>query len=148
MGIMAALLANLPPVPLPLKSIAPYLQRAEELKTQDPIISYWCKYNRLCRYITVLTFLFSEGGYYAAQIGINLKAHDTASRDLLFALLGALEQIKNEIGHNDAIYNELASSAYVENFALKVFASADNEDRNGHATRCAAISLFLCLLLM
>ena len=93
-----------------------------------------------CRYTTVLTLLFSEGAYYAAQIGINLKARDAASRDLLFALLGALEQIKNEIGPNDAIYYESASSAYVENFALKVFASADNEDRNAHATRCAAIS--------
>ena len=94
------------------------------------------------RYTTVLTFLFSEGAYYAAQIGINLKARDTPSRDLLFALLGALEQTKNEVGPNDAIYNESASSAYVENFALKVFAGADNEDRNAHATRSAAISLF------
>lgn len=92
------------------------------------------------RYTTVLSFLFFEGAYYAAQIGINLKARDAASRDLLFALLGALEQSKNEVGANDAIYNESASSAYVENFALKVFASADNEDRNAHATRCAAIS--------
>jgi hypothetical protein len=44
MGIMADLLANLPPVPPSLKSIAPYLQRAEELRTQDPVIAYWCKY--------------------------------------------------------------------------------------------------------
>lgn len=138
--VMADLLANLPPVPASLKSIAPYLQRAEELRTQDPIIAYWCKYNYLVGYTTVLTFLFSEGAYYAAQIGINLKAHDAASRDLLFALLGALEQTKKEIGPNDVINNELASSAYVENFALKVFASADNEDRNAHATRCASIS--------
>ena len=89
--------------------------------------------------LTVLTFIFAEGGYYAAQIGIGLKPRDTASRDFLFSLLGALEHIKNEIGPNDAIYNELASSAYVENFALKVFTSADNEDRNAHATRCAVI---------
>ena len=47
MGIMADLLANLPPVPPSLKSIAPYLQRAEELRTQDPVIAYWCKYNYL-----------------------------------------------------------------------------------------------------
>ena len=47
MGIMADLLANLPPVPPSLKSIAPYLQRSEELRTQDPIIAYWCK----CSYL-------------------------------------------------------------------------------------------------
>jgi vacuolar protein sorting-associated protein VTA1 len=139
MGIMADLLANLPPVPPSLKSIAPYLQRAEELRTQDPIIAYWCKYDYQGRYFCC-TYLFSQGAYYAAQIGISLKTRDAASRDLLFALLGALEQIKNEIGPNDVIYNESASSAYVENFALKVFASADNEDRNVHASRCAAIS--------
>jgi vacuolar protein sorting-associated protein VTA1 len=92
-----------------------------------------------CRHTTVLIFLFAKGGYYAAQIGINLKPRDPASRDFLFALLSALEKIKNEIGPNDAIFNELASSAYVENFALKVFASADNEDRNAHATRCDSI---------
>lgn len=84
--------------------------------------------------------LVSEGAYYAAQIGINLKTRDAPSRDLLLALLGALEQTKNEIGPNDAIHIESASSAYVENFALKVFANADNEDRSGHSTRCAAIS--------
>ena len=92
-----------------------------------------------CRYTTGAYLLLSEGAYYAAQIGINLKARDAASRDLLLALLGALEQTKNEIGHNDAIHNESVSSAYVENFALKVFANADNEDRNAHATRYAAI---------
>lgn len=134
------LLANLPPVSPSLKSIAPYLQRAEELRTQDPIIAYWCKYNDIVDILLYLPFYFLEGAFYAAQIGITLKAHDSASRDLLSALLGALEQTKNEIGPDDVIYNELASSAYVENFALKVFASADNEDRNAHATRCAAIS--------
>ena len=97
--------------------------------------------------IIVLTFLI-QGAYYAAQIGINLKTRDAASRDLLNALLGALEHTKNEIGPNDAIYNELASSAYVENFALKVFASADNEDRNAHATRCAYHVIILHLLLI
>ena len=138
MGIMTDLLTNLPPVPPSLKSIASYLQRAEELRTQDPIIAYWCKYNYLWRYTTCA--YFSEGAYYAAQIGINLKTRDAASRVLLLALLDALEQTKKEIGPNDAIYNESASSAYVENFALKVFANADNEDRNIHATRFAAIS--------
>ena len=92
------------------------------------------------RYTTCTYFLFPKGAYYAAQIGISLKARDPASRDLLLALLDALEHAKNEIGPNDAVHNESAGSAYVENFALKVFANADNEDRNAHATRYAAIS--------
>lgn len=87
-------------------------------------------------YIVVFISYFLKGAYYAAQVGINLRARDAASRDLLLALLSALEQIKNELGPNDAIHIESASSAYVENFAIKVFVNADNEDRSGHATRC------------
>ncbi|KAF9567013.1 DUF605-domain-containing protein, partial [Agrocybe pediades] len=116
---MSAPIFGLPAIPPDLKPIVPYLQRADELKTQDPVISYWC-------------------AYYAAQIGIGLKARSTAARDALFALLGNLERLKADIGHNDAIDIESASSAYVENFALKIFANADNEDRSGRASRSTA----------
>ena len=43
--------------------------------------------------------------------------------------------MKKEIGPTDAIDNEAAGCAYVENFALRVFSLADNEDRKGNATR-------------
>ena len=39
--------------------------------------------------------------------------------------------MKAVLGDNDAVTNEAAGAAHVENFALKVFMSADNEDRNG-----------------
>jgi vacuolar protein sorting-associated protein VTA1 len=109
----------LPPTPVALKSIAPYLQRADELRAKEPIIAYWCT-------------------YYAAQIGIGLKAKDTASRNFLFELLGALEKMKKDIGPTDAIDIEAASAAFVENFALRVFAMADNEDRSGAGNRSTA----------
>lgn len=73
--------------------------------------------------------------YHAAQLGISLKAKDPASRDVLFTLLNFLEQLKKEIGPSDALDIESVSAAYVENFAFKVFALADNEDRSGSATR-------------
>ncbi|KAK7058412.1 hypothetical protein VNI00_002046 [Paramarasmius palmivorus] len=110
---------NLPPVPSPLKLITPYLQRADELYQKEPVVAYWCT-------------------YYAAQTGISVKARDTASRDFLSQLLGKLEDMKQEIGPNDAIDMEAASAAYVENFALKVFGAADNEDRRGGSTRSTA----------
>lgn len=47
--------------------------------------------------------------------------------------------MKKEIGPHDAIDVEAASAAYVENFGLKIFAAADNEDRRGAATRCDAV---------
>ncbi|KAF5388600.1 hypothetical protein D9757_004667 [Collybiopsis confluens] len=107
---------TLPPVPPSLKSIAPYLQRADELYQKEPVVAYWC-------------------AYYAAQVGISLKAKDDSSRTLLLELLGLLEKMKKEIGPNDAIDIESASAAYVENFALKVFGVADDEDRRGDSTR-------------
>ncbi|KAF8665267.1 hypothetical protein AX16_000288 [Volvariella volvacea WC 439] len=110
---------GLPPISTELKSIRPYLQRAEEVKSQDPVISYWCT-------------------YYAAQIGISLKVKDHPSREFLFAILGLLEDLKKEIGPNEAIDNETVSAAYVENFALRLFVNADNEDRSGAATRNTA----------
>lgn len=110
---------GLPPVSTGLKSIAPYLQRAEELVDQQPVVAYWC-------------------AYYAAQLGINLKAKDAASRTLLLNLLNALERLKAQIGPNDTIDSEPASAAFVENFALKIFRIADDEDREGHATRSTA----------
>jgi hypothetical protein len=33
---------GLPTVPVELKSIAPYVQRADEVKQTEPIIAYWC----------------------------------------------------------------------------------------------------------
>ncbi|KAK0465583.1 Vta1 like-domain-containing protein [Desarmillaria tabescens] len=112
-------LFNLPPVPPELKSLTPYLQRADELKMKEPVMAYWC-------------------AYYAAQVGIGLKAKTVPCRNFLFELLGLLESMKQEIGPNDAIDMEAASAAYVENFALRVFNLADNEDRKGQSTRSTA----------
>lgn len=75
------------------------------------------------------------GAYYAAQVGISLRVKSTPARDLLFGLLSVLERMKKELGPSDAVNIESVSSAYVENFAVKVFAAADNEDRSGEATR-------------
>jgi len=112
-------LLGLPPTTHELKSLVPFLQRAHEVREQQPIIAYWC-------------------AYYAAQQGIVVQAKDASSRQLLFSLLDLLEKMKKEIGPTDAIDNEAASCAYVENFALRVFSLADNEDRKGNATRATA----------
>ncbi|OSC99459.1 DUF605-domain-containing protein [Trametes coccinea BRFM310] len=110
---------SLPPIPPELKSVTPYLQRADELIAKEPVIAYWC-------------------AYYAAQQGISLKVKDANARHFLLELLNLLENMKAELGANDAVHDEPASAAYVENFALRVFAAADNEDRKGSATRNTA----------
>jgi vacuolar protein sorting-associated protein VTA1 len=43
-----------------------------------------------------------------------------------------LSQMKAILAGNEAVSNEAAGAAHVENFALKVFMSADNDDRNGN----------------
>lgn len=83
----------------------------------------------------------AAGAYYAAQLGIALKVKDHASRTFLFDLLGLLERMKTDLGQNDAVHDEAASAAYVENFAIRVFTMADVEDRKGNATRYAPSDL-------
>lgn len=39
--------------------------------------------------------------------------------------------MKKILATNEAVTNEAAGAAVIENFALKVFMSADNDDRNG-----------------
>mgnify|MGYP002715120124 FL=1 len=39
------------------------------------------------------------------------------------------------MGDNDAVTNDTAGYAYLENFALNIFLGADNEDREGRATK-------------
>jgi vacuolar protein sorting-associated protein VTA1 len=43
--------------------------------------------------------------------------------------------MKELLDDNDAVTNEVAGQAYVENFALNVFSGADDEDRAGKATK-------------
>ncbi|KAI8369720.1 Vta1 like-domain-containing protein [Blakeslea trispora] len=108
-------------IPTELKFISPYIQRAQELANRDPIVSY-----------------------YAMAKGARTKE----TKDYLFQLLDTLEAKTID---DEAITNDLVGYAHVENFALKVFLNADNEDRAGKASKKTAktflaASIFLELL--
>ncbi|KAH9273985.1 hypothetical protein BASA83_003620 [Batrachochytrium salamandrivorans] len=65
--------------------------------------------------------------------------------------LNALEQDKVNLAGNEAIGNDVVGYAHVENFALRIFINADNEDRAGRASKKTAktflaASIFLELL--
>ncbi|KAF9512288.1 hypothetical protein BS47DRAFT_1091098 [Hydnum rufescens UP504] len=109
---------TLPELPQPLTHLSPYVQRALELKTKDPIMCYWCL-------------------YFSAKHGVAAKGGKEC-RPFLFDLMDTLEKLKQELKSNDAIATDEAGSAYIENFALKVFNLADNEDRKGKASRSTA----------
>jgi vacuolar protein sorting-associated protein VTA1 len=83
---------SFPPVPPELKSLAPYFQRAQELRVKDPVMSYWCSYLHICPwYSSGLTQ--RVGTYYAAQQGIALRAQSKDAKPFLFQILSILEQV-------------------------------------------------------
>ncbi|CAG8464362.1 8754_t:CDS:2 [Paraglomus occultum] len=110
---------SLPPLPEELKSLNPYLQRATELEKREPVIAYYCR-------------------YYAAKRALTNGTKTAESNAFLNKLLDLLEAEKKSLAGNEAVTNDIAGSAYVENFALKIFINADNEDRQGKASRKTA----------
>ncbi|CAG8532650.1 3170_t:CDS:2 [Ambispora gerdemannii] len=122
----------LPPLPNELRFINSYLQKGQELQTREPVIAYYCN-------------------YYAAKLAISKGSKTKESKVFLATLLDVLEAEKKGLNEHEAISNDMAGSAYVENFGLKIFLNADNEDRAGKATKKTAknflvASMFLELL--
>ncbi|CAE6432838.1 unnamed protein product [Rhizoctonia solani] len=106
-------------VPPELKPIAPFLQRADEMRTKDPIISFWCE-------------------YYAVKKGLSLKLSGGGGRQFLAKLMDSLEATKKALRDHESIQNEEVAYLYVENFADRIFVMADEEDRRGAASRSTA----------
>ena len=51
-----------------------------------------------------------------------------------------------KLSQNESVTNDIVGSAYIENFALKVFNNADNEDRNGFASKYSQYFILFLLL--
>lgn len=58
---------SLPPLPSSLKPVSPYVQRASELKAQDPVMAYWCMTIR-----PVVSILFITKYVFSLQVLIML----------------------------------------------------------------------------
>ncbi|PLW38783.1 hypothetical protein PCASD_12569 [Puccinia coronata f. sp. avenae] len=78
----------------------------------EKVISYWC-------------------AFHASQTCMSIGHTKPESREFLMRLLDLLEQAKKQLSVNNAITNNLAATAYVENFGLKIFDGADKEDQQG-----------------
>ncbi|KAJ2816367.1 hypothetical protein GGI24_005743 [Coemansia furcata] len=101
-----------------IKLVEPYIQRAQETKAVDPVVSYFCK-------------------YYAARLAIT--SNSSNDRDTYLAqLLDQLEAEKQSIGDHESMRDDTAAAAHVTSFALRVFARADTEDREGRASKVTA----------
>lgn len=102
---------NFPTCPTSLKSIQPYLKIASEHDNRDIVVSYWCR-------------------LYSLQVAMKLTANKSPEETaLLLALMDWLENTKKKYSDNEAITNEVAAQAHLENYALKLFLYADKQDR-------------------
>jgi len=105
-------MANLKLAPPGLKSIQPYLKIAEEHEKRDPSITYWCR-------------------FYAVQYGLKVNDKSPENTPFLIGLMDWLENVKKLKRDDETIINEVVAQAHIENYGLKLFMFADNEDRAG-----------------
>ncbi|KAI6881553.1 hypothetical protein KC363_g6390 [Hortaea werneckii] len=122
-------------LPAALKpEVGRFATRAAQLEKYRPIVTYWCE-------------------YYILQHILNRSLHTTDAECQTYAitLMDKLEVAKSANAANDAITDDVAAKAYMENFALDTFTRGDEAQRSNTVTRQTAdtfqaASTFLDLL--
>ncbi|XP_018786553.1 PREDICTED: vacuolar protein sorting-associated protein VTA1 homolog [Bactrocera latifrons] len=102
-----------PPCPASLKQIQHFLKIAQEHDSRDIVVAYWAR-------------------LYALQIGLKISKQQPDETKLLLAIMDWLENTKKQQTENEAITNEVAAQAHLENYALKLFLYADKQDRDSN----------------
>ncbi|KAM5163172.1 vacuolar protein sorting-associated protein VTA1 homolog [Mantella aurantiaca] len=120
---------QLPPIPPQFKSIQHHLRTAQEHEKRDPVVAYYCR-------------------LYAMQTGMKIDSKSPECRKFLSKLMDQLETLKKQLGDCDSITQEIVGSAHVENYALKMFLYADNEDRAGRFHKNMIKSFYTASLLL
>ncbi|KAM3931575.1 vacuolar protein sorting-associated protein VTA1 homolog [Leptodactylus fuscus] len=121
--------APMPPVPAQFKSLQHHLRTAQEHDKRDPVVAYYCR-------------------LYAMQSGMKIDSKSPECRKFLSKLMDQLETQKKQLGDCDSITQEIVGSAHVENYALKMFLYADNEDRAGRFHKNMIKSFYTASLLL
>uniref|UniRef100_A0A8C8GUV0 Vta1/callose synthase N-terminal domain-containing protein n=1 Tax=Oncorhynchus tshawytscha TaxID=74940 RepID=A0A8C8GUV0_ONCTS len=116
-------------LPPQLKAIQHYLRTAQEHEKRDPVVAYYCR-------------------LYAMQTGMKLDSKTPECRKFLVQLMDQLETMKKELTDNDSISQEVVGNAHIENYALKMFLYADNEDRSGRFHKNMIKSFYTSSLLL
>ncbi|XP_003487599.1 vacuolar protein sorting-associated protein VTA1 homolog [Bombus impatiens] len=119
---------DLPEIPLPLKNIQQYLKIASQHDQRDPVVGYWCR-------------------VYAFQTGFKLSTKTSKETNFLMELMDWLEKTKKKLHDNEAITNDVAAQAHLENWALKLFLYADKNDRAANFEKNVVKSFFTAGLL-
>ncbi|KAL1980762.1 hypothetical protein VTN96DRAFT_3569 [Rasamsonia emersonii] len=112
--------ANIP-ASLKAADIGRFAIRAAQVERAKPVIAYWCNY-------WIVNQIITKG----------LHNSDEEAVQFTTKLMDKLEQFKNENADNDAVTDNVAAQAYVEQFGLEVFNRADNAVRANKATKQTA----------
>jgi vacuolar protein sorting-associated protein VTA1 len=141
------------PIPASLKAIQPFLNKAEEMKTADPVVAYYCTAPSTSILPSESPFpppspymlrsvspqiLITKGNTWAVQSAISIGLKDTESKIFLASLLDHLEKTKAAMSSVEAITDDIVGKAYMENFAGNIFGKADDEEQTKKATRNTA----------
>ncbi|XP_015273727.1 PREDICTED: vacuolar protein sorting-associated protein VTA1 homolog isoform X1 [Gekko japonicus] len=121
--------SGLPPLPPQFKAVQHILRSAQELDKREPVVAYYCR-------------------LYAMQTGMKIDSKTPECRKFLCKLMDQLEAMKKQLGDNEAITQEIVGCAHVENYALKMFLYADNEDRAGRFHKNMIKSFYTASLLI
>ncbi|KAG8444177.1 hypothetical protein GDO86_009383 [Hymenochirus boettgeri] len=119
----------LPALPQQFRSLQHHLRTAQEHEKRDPVVSYYCR-------------------LYAMQTGMKIDSKTPECRKFLLKLMDQLETLKKQLGDCESITQEIVGSAHVENYALKMFLYADNEDRAGRFHKNMIKSFYTASLLL
>uniref|UniRef100_A0A3P9I757 Vesicle (multivesicular body) trafficking 1 n=1 Tax=Oryzias latipes TaxID=8090 RepID=A0A3P9I757_ORYLA len=92
--------------------------------------------------------LSPPGRLYAMQTGMKLDSKTPECRKFLVKLMDQLETMKKEFSDNESITQEVVGNAHIENYALKLFLYADNEDRAERFHKNMIKSFFTSSLLL
>ena len=87
------------------------------------------------------------GRLYALQSGLKLSKKTPEETNFLLILMDWLETTKKELRDNEAITNDVAAQAHLENWALKLFLYADKNDRAANFSKNVVQSFFTAGLL-
>ncbi|KAF6225326.1 hypothetical protein HO173_012811 [Letharia columbiana] len=112
--------ATIPPA-LKAADIARFAQRAGQVEKAKPVVAYWCNY------------------WIVEQI-LAKKLHkaDADCMSYTMTLMDKLEQTKSDFSDNDAIMDDMAGQAYIEQFGQETFQRADNAMKASKASRQTA----------
>eukprot|EP00127_Corallochytrium_limacisporum_P006480 Clim_evm11s229 gene=Clim_evmTU11s229 len=113
-------------MPDSLLPLQPFLKRAEEFERVAPVVSYYC------RLFTCQTALKDPA----------VDQKDPEVKKFLLNIMMRLESDKKELSEHEGIANDDIGSAEVEQFAMKLFAYSDREDRAGRANKKTARSFY------